>query len=397
MISVLNHQQLLSGNKILNSIKIFVLLSLLGSNSFAADKKQYTTDTIQVAVIMPFCSKELLNNPNSEKAILGNACREYYQGLEIGLDSIRNLGIPVNVCIYDTKNDSNTFKQILKKNQVLNADIIFGPVVSEAQKMMANYSSQAKIYHVSPLLTMTKSKVEDPYLISVNPDLDNYADIFLEQLKINGEEKANIIILYGKGKNEKVISNRMLALKSKYPQFNIKSMELARYNEFKNHFSLGKSHHVIIDSDNEYLVNGALRMLSDSNQFTDIYVYGNKKWLNFKNINAQIWSRLNTKIITANYMDSESPIGKQFIQQYFERYACEPNEFAVSGYDQVVYFLIHLAENKGEIIPDNFNSRQKLIGGTFQIRKKPNGKGYQNSKLNMIGFDSEYRIINAGY
>jgi ABC-type branched-subunit amino acid transport system substrate-binding protein len=387
----------LNGNKILNSIKIFVLFFLLGSNSFAADKKQYTTDTIQVAVIMPFCSKELLNNPNSEKAILGNACREYYQGLEIGLDSIRNLGIPVNVCIYDTKNDSNTFKQILKKNQVLNADIIFGPVVSEAQKMMANYSSQAKIYHVSPLLTMTKSKVEDPYLISVNPDLDNYADIFLEQLKINGEEKANIIILYGKGKNEKVISIRMLALKSKFPQYNIKSMELARYNEFKNHFSLGKSHHVIIDSDNEYLVNGALRMLSDSNQFTDIYVYGNKKWLNFKNINAQIWNRLNTKIITPNFMDSESSIGKQFIQQYFERYACEPNEFAVSGYDQVVYFLIHLAENNGEIIPDNFNNRQKLIGGTFQIRKKPNGKGYQNSKLNMIGFDSEYRIINVGY
>jgi hypothetical protein len=96
-------------------------------------------------------------------------------------------------------------------------------------------------------------------------------------------------------------------------------------------------------------------------------------------------------------MDSESPIGKQFIQQYFERYASDPNEFAVSGYDQVVYFLIHLAENNGEIVPDNFNNRQKLIGATFQIRKKPNGKGYQNSKLNMIGFDSEYRIINSGY
>ncbi len=397
MISVLNHQQLLSGSKILKSIKIFILLLIVGTNLFAADKKQYTTDTIQVAVIMPFCSKELLKNPNSEKAILGNACREYYQGLEIGLDSLRNLGIPVNVCIYDTKNDSNTFKQILKKNQVLNADIIFGPVVSEAQKMMANYSSQAKIYHVSPLLTMTKSKVDDPYLISVNPDLDNYADIFLEKLKLSGEEKANIIILYGKGKNEKVISNRMLALKSKFPQYTIKSMELARYNEFKNHFLLGRSHHVIIDSDNEYLVNGALRMLSDTNQFTDIYVYGNKKWLNFKNINAQTWYQLNTKIITPFFMDSESPIGKQFIEHYFERYACEPNEFAVSGYDQVIYFLIHLAENGGTVIPDNFNKRQKLIGGTFQIRKKPNGKGFQNSKLNMIGFDSEYRIINADY
>jgi hypothetical protein len=84
-------------------------------------------------------------------------------------------------------------------------------------------------------------------------------------------------------------------------------------------------------------------------------------------------------------------------QQYFERYACEPNEFAVSGYDQVIYFLIHLAENQGTIVPDNFNIRQKLIGGTYQIKKKPNGKGFQNSKLNMIGFDSEFRIINSGY
>ncbi|MFY8021325.1 MAG: ABC transporter substrate-binding protein, partial [Bacteroidia bacterium] len=207
MISVQNHQQQLNGNKILISLIVTLYLLLLGVSAFASEKKPYTTDTIQVAIVMPFCSKELLNNPSSPKALLGNACREYYQGLELGLDSIRNLGIPVNVSVYDTKNDSNTFKQILRKNQVLNADIIIGPVVSEAQKIMTNYSSQAKIYHVSPLLTMTKSKVEDPYLISVNPDLDNYADIFLEQLKINGEEKSNIIVLYGKGKNEKIIQS----------------------------------------------------------------------------------------------------------------------------------------------------------------------------------------------
>ncbi|MFY8020357.1 MAG: hypothetical protein ACOVP1_04135, partial [Bacteroidia bacterium] len=174
---------------------------------------------------------------------------------------------------------------------------------------------------------------------------------------------ANIIVLYGKGKNEKIIQSRMLALKSKYPQFTIKSMELARYNEFKNFFTLGKSHHVFIDSDNEYQVNGALRMLSDTNQFTDIFVYGNKKWLDFKNIHAPTWLQLHVKMISPLFMDHESPIGKQFIEQYIERYACEPNEFAVSGYDQIIYFLIHLAENDCKVIPENFNKRQKLVGG----------------------------------
>jgi hypothetical protein len=172
-------------------------------------------------------------------------------------------------------------------------------------------------------------------------------------------------------------------------------MEVARYNEFKNHFSLGKNHHIIIDSDNEYLVNGALRMLSDTNQFTDIYVYGNKKWLNFKNINAQLWLQLNTKIITPLYLDNESLLSKQFIEQYFERYACEPNEFAIAGFDQCLYFLLHLAENKGKVIPDNFNKKQKLVGGTYQIAKKANGSGYENTRLNMIGFDSDFRIINS--
>lgn len=395
MISALNHLRQLNGNKIPRIAVLVFLFIILCNQILAEEKKQYTTDTIQVAIIMPFCSKELLTKPTSEKSLLGNACREYYQGLELGLDSIKNLGIPVNIYLYDSKNDSNVFKQILRKNQVLNADIIFGPVVSEAHKMMAEYSNQAKIYHISPLLTMTKSKVEDPYLISVNPDLDNYADIFLEQLKINGEERANIMVLYGKGKNEKIIGNRLLALKNKYPQYQIKMMEVARYNEFKNHFSLGKNHHIIIDSDNEYLVNGALRMLSDTNQFTDIYVYGNKKWLNFKNINAQLWLQLNTKIITPLYLDNESLLSKQFIEQYFERYACEPNEFAIAGFDQCLYFLLHLAENKGKVIPDNFNKKQKLVGGTYQIAKKANGSGYENTRLNMIGFDSDFRIINS--
>jgi len=388
-ILALNHPQPLNGN---NMKSLFLTLFLAIGHLVHAQK-----DTVRVSVIMPFCSKEIRLNPASARTPIGNACREYYQGFELAMDSLETKDRIFRIGVYDSKNDSNVFKRILKKQDVINSNLIIGPVVSEAQLMMSSFSKKTGIPHISPLTTMTKSKVDDPNLIAMNPDLDNYADIFLEKLKADGELQGNIVVITGKGKNDKLIASRFQALKNKYPQFSFKSLEIGRYNEFKQHFQLGKTNHVIIDSDNEYLVGSVIRMLSDSNQFNDIHVYGNKKWLNFNAIPAPVWKRLQVTIICPIYADMGNAYTRNFFVAYKERYNTEPNEFALAGYDQGLLFLQNLAENEGRLNLDALKFQRKLSGGSYSIKPKPNGKGYQNMRLNFLMFDEEYNLVPVAY
>src|ERR1043166_930122 len=155
-------------------------------------------DTITVAFIMPFCSKQVMANPNNADAELGNACREYYQGARIALEALKKSGVNIRVRLYDTEKDSMRFKDILRKPEVQKSDIIFGPVIKEGHTMMAAFAKQYKVYHVSPLLTLTKTKLNDPYLFSVHPDLAYYADFLAAYIQRNFGV-GNVITLSDKG------------------------------------------------------------------------------------------------------------------------------------------------------------------------------------------------------
>jgi hypothetical protein len=390
MISALNRLQPLNGNKI---ILFFCLL--IQFNGLIAQNSTYTKDTLQLAVLMPFCSKEILVDELSPKSALGNACRSYFEGFKLGLDSMSKNGIHLTVHVFDTKNDTNYFKQLLKKSEVLNANLIIGPVVAAGQQLMKTFSNEAHIYHVSPLLTLTKSKIEDPFLVCMNPDLESYADIFLKQLYLAGNTDINLVVYSGKGKNDKIISNRLNKIKSEYPGFSIQCLDIDKNSNYKNYYNLNKTNLVWIDSENEFQVNSTLKLLADTNQFIDVHVIGNKKWLEYNAINYPLWKHLDVTLLSPYFLALDTKITTNCIELYKEIYNKEPDEYAISGYDQALLLIDNLANNNGVFNPTKKQNNTVLVGSEYLIGPKPNNKGYQNNYLNQCKFDDAFNWINA--
>jgi hypothetical protein len=394
MISALNPLQPLNGNNYLRSLCIaFVLAFQLFKVN--AQQTAYSKDTLNLAVLMPFCSKEILSNELSPKSALGNACRSYFEGLSLGLDSMSKNGIPIQVNVFDTKNDTVYFKQLLKKNEILNANLIIGPVVAIGQQLMENFSKQSKIYHVSPLLTLTKSKIEDPYLICMNPDLASYADIVLEQLKKEGHTNINLVVFSGKGKNDKIISSRINKIKNNYPDFQIQCLEIDKNINYKNYYNLDKTNLVWIDAENEFLVNSTLKLLADTSQFIDIHVIGNRKWLEYNAINFPLWKHLDVTILSPYFLSSDNKLTQDFIEKYKEMYNKEPDEYAIAGFDQALVLVDNMAKNEGHFNPIALKNRQVLVGSEYVIGPKPHNKGFQNNYLNQCKFNANFEWINA--
>jgi hypothetical protein len=366
----------------------FYSISLaLGQTDSQKNEIDSTVEKFQVALVMPFCSANLIEDPKHKNAAIGNACRNYYEGFLLALDSFKTNEKPIFIKVYDTKRDSLSFAKIINKKEVLNADLIIGPVLKEGNELMVDYCKKNKRYHVSPFLTLTKSTINNPYLISVYPDLNYYADFILEDIEKSKKESVNIFVAFGKESNDKIISSRISALKTKYPQFVFKQIEISKISEFSKNYNSLKTNFFILASENEFAVGSALKNLSDTTRFTNVQVYGFRKWLEFKAPNITLLEKLNVKIISPHFFDYYAASNKSFIGAYRERFHTDPEEYAIAGFEQGLFFLQTMVQVKGNMKEITKLNKLQPLSNKYLIRQKEGSKSLQNAALNVLFFE----------
>lgn len=372
-------------------IKLIIIALILQVSGIYAQKKvqkvEPTSDFFQISLILPFCAKSVLDDPKHKYAAISQASREYYEGLTLAIDDFSKLSNNVQLKVFDTNMDTVAFRKILERKEVQNSDLIIGPIMKEGNQMIKGFASKYGIYHVSPLLTLTKSSINDPYLISANPDLKYYADYILNQIKASGEKTPNIIVMAGNESNDQLLSNQFLALKTKYKDFTIKTMEISKYTDFHKYYKPGVSNQVIIASENEFMFNNAIKLLTDSNQYLNIRPWTTRKALEFKNPKVQLWQSSGLTIVSPYYADYQNPALKVFIERYREKYYTEPSEFAINGYEQALYFIGNLISLNGQLEKLPELETQKGMCNYFKIAKKENSSSLQNNYLNKIYFE----------
>ena len=99
-------------------------------------KKFSATDTLDVAVLLPFYSTKndsllsfLLDSEQAKEDIHKDSymALNYLEGVIIATDSLAKTGMNINLFVYDTDNDSTKVRQIIKQGELKNIDLIIGP------------------------------------------------------------------------------------------------------------------------------------------------------------------------------------------------------------------------------------------------------------------------------
>lgn len=377
----------------LKKIAIVVFCMVLMGKSFAQIGPNFE---FKVSIILPFNSKEMLANPNSKEKALSDACREYYQGLLIALDSISQIQSNTNlsVKVFDSKKDSVTIKNILQKSYVKESHLIIGPALKEGHVMLQQFSKQnPNIYRVSPFLTLTKSSINDPQLISYNPDLYSYADFLMNHLSNINELPINLVLVKGAGKNNEVMIKRFKELENAFINIKIQYVEISNPQKLAQSYKYDKRNMFFVLSDDESQVSGTLKQLGDSAQFTDVTVFGLKKWFDFKSVSALNWRKLNVQIITPFFADYNNAEVKQFVTKYNEKFYTEPTEFAFEGYRQMMYLYYAYNKTKGKFdIIENVNNTL-VLGLNNKLDYSGKSTSITNRKLNIVKFNDQNQLI----
>lgn len=337
----------------------------------------------KVALIMPFCSKQINLKPNTKNADLGNACREYFQGAMIAADSLVSAGMSITVTSFDTEKDSNVFVKIIKKKEIAEADLIIGPVTKEAQMAMKTYAAAKQKYHVSPLFTFTKTKVNDPYLISANPDLSYYADYALGYIN-NQSKSPNIIIIEDKDPSDKVFGARAKQLQGSFSNATFSYIDINKLSDLSKLLNTNKPNHIILCSNDESKVNASLNSIHDTTGLYDIATYGFTQWLDFNAINGKLWEQCRVHVLTPQFIDFTEANVKSFIGLYRSKFYTEPSIFAFQGYDQFMYFVKNASQNKNDIKKLIEQNNYSGLCNQIKIAYKQDSEGLQNANLNIL-------------
>ena len=365
--------------------KIYIIISLflLYFQSIAQNKS-----LIKIALLMPFCAEEINQNPNHKNADLGNACREYYQGLLIAADSLKNAGFNIEITVFDTEKDTVKFKKILNNEAVQNADFIIGPVIKEGQLMMQNFKNKKNAFHLSPLFTFTKTKINDERAISAYPDLTYYADCFVNYLNKNSSV-GNIIIMVGKDVSDKSLSNYIKQIvKPEFP-LNVKQIDLSKVGDIYKNLSKENDNFIFFASDDENQINAALKIIADTSNTFKMNTFGLRKILDFNIINTEYWLKSNLHIISPFYINYSDLLTKKFIETHRNYYETDPNEFAFVGYDQFIMALSTFAQTNGSFKDLNKTATHSLLANKYLLKEKNNASGLQNSYLHILKYTDE--------
>ncbi len=374
--------------KMITPGKIFLFVILLVLPGVLVAQKKANN----INMLLPFCADKIIANPDDPEAELGNISREYYQGALIALDSFERAGIAVRLAIFDTNNDSLTMYRLLNNPLVKESDLILGPILQGGNKMLTPYCKEKGIFHVSPLMTFSKTRLNDPFWISSNPDVPGYAQIMYDFFTSRKQDSANIIVVSDKSPLDKNITSAFKQIVAPAGKnVKIRVVDYSATLDLNTLFSDKIPNYVVIPTAKEPTVNRLLYGIKDTASAYEVSCFGFAQWYEFKSLDFDLWQRKNVHIVTPYFVNYEDSLVKQFIAAYRERFSTEPSDAAFKGYDQMLMYG-HALNKDGRSFMEKLSvTTHKALHTTYGFKKQKEGF-YQNTYLNIIRFYEDKAI-----
>jgi LysM repeat protein len=285
---------------------------------------------------------------------------EFYEGVEMAIDTLAGKELSIHLTVYDTKDDSLTTALLLKEWRLKDVDFIISQNSSSLQKMVNRYSIEHRIPLFTFNMNATEVLKENPYAYALQPSsnlqckeggkfaAERFKNVNAFAIKTTAKENERAVAF----QNGWSIGN--VEMKPKIIDFASLDSNIILKALVKE-----KNNVVFVASSNEDVVNPLLLTLIAHKEDYEFTVIGLPTWQYFESIDADVWEKLNTHIFTASRPNKSAMTA--FRQHFRKEYMTEPIDAAFQGYDLMM-----------------------LIGKNFMGKKQPESKNYNGIFTNYI-------------
>ncbi len=388
----------------------------------------HLTDTLNVAVLLPLYLEENAKRTDIDSSTYIRGKRIYklkykdegwiypwsvsfvemYEGILLAADTLRSLGLNINLSVWDIKQDTIALTGLISSGALDNMDLIIGPVYSNNLALIAPYANERKIPVVSPVpLINNNVLINNPCLFMEHPYVDTAQDQLAK--KISEYYDHNIVFIHTDISRNDPVTRRFRdkifeEMSYRLPFENIRFRELVFYSRSKfDNDSINRLSHalsdqmknlVIIASDDDPVMSESITEIHNLSRKYDVKVLGYPEMRTILNLDPRYYFDLGIMLYTPYWIDFSANDVIKFNARFREKFNTQPPEisFAWKGYDIAYYFLSGLAIHKKLFIDYPQIHNPDLLETEFDFRRKSQADGFENKKLFFIRFTNDMEI-----
>ena len=337
---------------------------------------------------------------------------ELYQGVLIAADTLRSLGVNINLHVYDIQSDTVGVKNLIESGELRDMDLIIGPIYSHNLSIVSDYASSRQIPVISPVSLMSTDVLDDnPYLFLVNPSLSVAQERIAQIAKAYADD--NFILIYSdtakyKSEIRQFKSYLFRELTTEIPYEEIRFKEFLFYsrsalsndsiNRLGHAMSENSNNIILIASEDRAVLSESLMDINTLSKKYPVKVIGYPAMRDLYNLDPKNYFDIGIELLSPYWIDYSRRDVINFNRAFRSYFFTEPEEisFAWLGYDITYYFLSGLALNGRRFISNPQIHNPDLLSTEFDFRRDRRRNGFENHKLYLIKYtrDMEVELVD---
>ena len=345
---------------------------------------------LTAALILPF-SLDDTTSTEQRKMV------EFYQGMLLALDKLKNENISANLKVFDSKNENKSIKSLLESGKLDDVDIIFGPKWPNHITEAAQWSTKHKIPLVLPMNANADDVFNNPYIFQLNTPKSYFNEEvynhFLKQFR-----KPNVIFLNAANKDSDFIEG----LKATLNEHGISHSSVSTGNteQIEKNLVSGKQNIFIINTSDVGPLNSILPLLElitrNKDPEIETHLFGYPEYQVYASDHLDELFEVDTWFYswfyTNNMLQESLEFNTSFRRAFSRQMMLSFPSYASYGYDTGYYFLKGIARY-GKDMDNNLDKiRTKPVQMGFKFERVNNWGGFINRKVFFIHLSNDFRV-----
>ena len=356
-----------------------------------------TGDVQKVALLLPFSisandsAMARAKEPKSMYAVT-DAAVQFYAGTRIALDSMKRLGMNVDLSVFDVGEDATTWTPVLKDPAVREAALCLGPFHRAAIEQLTRIAPMAHV--VCPAPQSNKVLLGNPNVSKVLSGRPDQLQQLARYVSAHNA-KDNIILCsteipsYKELREQifRVLQEALAEQKGKLRDTVLVVRSAKRdIADVVAKLSSTQNNVVIAASEDVEYVTALVRKLAGLTKDKRIVLYGLNSWTGMETLEAKDLEALKTRIPASTWIDHDDPRVQRFIREYRALYQNEPGDYAFLGFDVAFFYLTALHRFGPDFHMHFAEVTTEPLHMSFKLLKSGVENGYRNENAVMLQY-----------